>query len=211
MGPPLFRAPTAIPANKAGLPRLAAGNPIAGPLRPALFKVSFGGRLSGRPGELLRLPSLGPPLFRAPTAIPANKAGLPRLAAGNPIAGPLRPALFKVSFGGRLSGRPVERPDRWIGRSKGAQGLTVGPYRSTYSRILQFHRDQASDSREVVTPFMQDGTYPTRNFATLGPFLTAAVNILLIRGSFMRASYFVMTVRPEGPESKGWSPLALTL
>jgi len=23
-----------------------------------------------------------------------------------------------------------------------------------------------------VTPFMQDGTYPTRNFATLGPFLT---------------------------------------
>ena len=56
--------------------------------------------------------------------------------------------------------------------SKGAQGLTVGPYRSTYSRILQFHRDQASDSGEVVTPFMQDGTYPTRNFATLGPVLT---------------------------------------
>jgi hypothetical protein len=25
------------------------------------------------------------------------------------------------------------------------------------------HRDQASDSGEVVTPFMQDGTYPTRN------------------------------------------------
>jgi len=48
--------------------------------------------------------------------------------------------------------------------------LTVGPYRSTYSRILQFHRDQASDSGEVVTPFMQDGTYPTRNFATLGPY-----------------------------------------
>ena len=56
--------------------------------------------------------------------------------------------------------------------SKGAQGLTVGPYRSTYSRIIQFHRDQASDSGEVVTPFMQDGTYPTRNFATLGPFLS---------------------------------------
>jgi hypothetical protein len=25
------------------------------------------------------------------------------------------------------------------------------------------------DSKEVVMPFMQDGTYPPRNFATLGP------------------------------------------
>jgi hypothetical protein len=47
-----------------------------------------------------------------------------------------------------------------MSRSKGAQGLTVGPYRSTYSRILQFHRDQASDSGEVVTPFMQDLIHP---------------------------------------------------
>ncbi len=46
--------------------------------------------------------------------------------------------------------------------NKGARGLTVGPYRSTYSRILQFHRYKASDNGEVVTPFMQDGTYPTR-------------------------------------------------
>jgi len=27
----------------------------------------------------------------------------------------------------------------------------------------------AGDSGEVVTPFMQVGTYPTRNFATLEP------------------------------------------
>ena len=30
-------------------------------------------------------------------------------------------------------------------------------------------RDQASDSDEVVTPLMLDGTYLSRNFATLGP------------------------------------------
>ena len=52
--------------------------------------------------------------------------------------------------------------------------------KSTNSRILQFHRDQASDSGEVVTPFMQDGTYPTRNFATLEPILLpAAVNMFV--------------------------------
>jgi len=34
---------------------------------------------------------------------------------------------------------------------------------------LQFHRVPRGDSAPVVTPFMQVGTYPTRNFATLGP------------------------------------------
>ena len=34
----------------------------------------------------------------------------------------------------------------------------------TFSFILQ-----ASDSEEVVTPLMLDGTYLSRNFATLGP------------------------------------------
>jgi hypothetical protein len=37
------------------------------------------------------------------------------------------------------------------------------------SRSFQFHWVQVGDSGEVVTPFMQVGTYPTRNFATLGP------------------------------------------
>ena len=77
----------------------------------------------------------------------------------------------------KMKSKSRSRPDNSCIGSKGAQGLTVGPYRSTYSRIIQFHRDQASDSGDVVTPFMQDGTYPTRNFATLGPIqLTAAVN-----------------------------------
>ena len=37
------------------------------------------------------------------------------------------------------------------------------------SRRIQFHRVNTGDSGEVVTPFMRVGTYPTRNFATLGP------------------------------------------
>ncbi len=34
---------------------------------------------------------------------------------------------------------------------------------------IQFHRVIVGDSGAIVTPFMQDGTYPPRNFATLGP------------------------------------------
>ena len=54
-------------------------------------------------------------------------------------------------------------------RSKDVQGLTVGPLGSRSSRMTQFHRDQAYDGWEVVSPFMQDGTYRSRNSATLGP------------------------------------------
>ena len=35
--------------------------------------------------------------------------------------------------------------------------------------MTQFLRDEASDSQEVVLPLMLDGTYLSRNFATLGP------------------------------------------
>jgi len=37
------------------------------------------------------------------------------------------------------------------------------------SQQIQFHRANVGDSRAVVTPFVQDGTYPSRDFATLGP------------------------------------------
>ena len=40
--------------------------------------------------------------------------------------------------------------------------------------MTQFLRVQASDSEEVVTPLMLDGTYLSRNFATLGPLTRAA-------------------------------------
>jgi hypothetical protein len=37
------------------------------------------------------------------------------------------------------------------------------------SRPLQFRRGLRRDSAQIVTPFVRVGTYPTRNFATLGP------------------------------------------
>ena len=40
---------------------------------------------------------------------------------------------------------------------------------TAFSPRLQFHRASGRDSVEIVTPFVQVGTYPTRNFATLGP------------------------------------------
>ena len=37
------------------------------------------------------------------------------------------------------------------------------------SRPVQFRRALCRDSAQIVTPFVRVGTYPTRNFATLGP------------------------------------------
>ena len=37
------------------------------------------------------------------------------------------------------------------------------------SQRFQFHWVSGGDSAAIVTPFVQVGTYPTRNFATLGP------------------------------------------
>jgi len=47
--------------------------------------------------------------------------------------------------------------------------FSSNPRASASARTLQFHRGQEGDSEKVVTPFMHVGTYPTRNFATLGP------------------------------------------
>jgi hypothetical protein len=40
---------------------------------------------------------------------------------------------------------------------------------SASAQTVQFHWNHVGDSGKVVTPFMHVGTYPTRNFATLGP------------------------------------------
>ena len=45
------------------------------------------------------------------------------------------------------------------------------------SRVLQFRRAPCRDSAQVVTPFVRVGTYPTRNFATLGPFICCASSL----------------------------------
>ena len=43
------------------------------------------------------------------------------------------------------------------------------PWSPASSRVLEFHRAPRRDSGQVVTPLMRVGTYPTRDFATLGP------------------------------------------
>src|SRR5215211_7256624 len=74
------------------------------------------------------------------------------------------------------------------GYSKGSRGLSVYPRvlgiftETPISPRLQFHRADGRDSAQIVTPFVQVGTYPTRNFATLGPFIY--VTHVLVRGFF---------------------------
>ncbi len=43
--------------------------------------------------------------------------------------------------------------------------------KSASSQTCLFHRVSLRDSVQIVTPFVRVGTYPTRNFATLGPLL----------------------------------------
>ena len=66
---------------------------------------------------------------------------------------------------------------RYASRTRTQYELTVKVHRvfpsycgqAASSPPLQFRRDPLRDSRSVVTRFVQVGTYPTRNFATLGP------------------------------------------
>ena len=50
--------------------------------------------------------------------------------------------------------------------------------------MTQFLRDQVNDSEEVDTPLMLDGTYLSRNFATLGPLYWQPpyVSFILLNG-----------------------------
>ena len=66
---------------------------------------------------------------------------------------------------------------RYASSTKTQYQLTVKVHRvfpsycghAASSPQLQFRRDPLRDSRSLVTRFVQVGTYPTRNFATLGP------------------------------------------
>ena len=51
----------------------------------------------------------------------------------------------------------------------GQSSKDIKLFRPGLDNTRLFLRDQASDSEEVVTPLMLDGTYLSRNFATLGP------------------------------------------
>ena len=64
--------------------------------------------------------------------------------------------------------------------------------------MTQFLRDQASDTEEVVTPLMQDGTYLSRNFATLGPLTleTPCVTISFILTFYLFLGLITSQVLP---------------
>ena len=67
-------------------------------------------------------------------------------------------------------GHNSQRPDQTLRREgKVLRVLPSGRWLHPNQGLRQFLRDQASDSDEVVTPLMLDGTYLSRNFATLGP------------------------------------------
>ncbi len=61
----------------------------------------------------------------------------------------------------------ASRPDQSVVKLHGVFLSCRGKPAS--SRVLQFRRALGRDSAQVVMPFVRVGTYPTRNFATLGP------------------------------------------
>ena len=72
--------------------------------------------------------------------------------------------------------------------------------------MTQFLRDQASDSEEVDTPLMLDGTYLSRNFATLEPLtysrhmFSYRAPLALAAGSFGSRLEIPLRFRPSAPE-----------
>ena len=71
--------------------------------------------------------------------------------------------------------------------------------------MTQFLRDQASDSEEVVTPLMLDGTYLSRNFATLGPLIGQPPCVFVVDKKDRHAADHEMSGRLLGgsQENKG--------
>ena len=53
--------------------------------------------------------------------------------------------------------------------SKGSRGLSVLPRVHCMLHSSSISLSLGGDGTAIITPFVQVGTYPTRNFATLGP------------------------------------------
>src|SRR5215813_5455437 len=64
--------------------------------------------------------------------------------------------------------------------------------------MLLFRRAYGGDSSQVVTPFVQVGTYPTRNFATLGPFVAVTPD-RVVGGADISAALSTSPWRPDYP------------
>src|ERR1700737_3442453 len=79
------------------------------------------------------------------------------------------PLLHKAGFSGshlsyaRLASYPGQTIVKLHGVFLSCRGEPVS------SRVLHFRRAPCRATLQVVTPFVRVGTYPTRNFATLGP------------------------------------------
>jgi len=89
--------------------------------------------------------------------VPSTKPARPRLPGSRLSYAARHPAQRQVAV--KLMGSFVLSR---VGRIFTATSISPGPPR---------------DSAQIVTPFVRVGTHPTRNFATLGPFIvTAAVH-----------------------------------
>jgi hypothetical protein len=154
-------APTLVPARPVGL----AVRPACALARGGWFPTSL-----SRPSRA----SVTLWEATAPVKLPATRGPGPgsRGAVRQPTA---RGWYFKGASAG--PGGPVGSHlsyTRPVGCQREAAVKVHGVFPSdrgypASSRGVQFRRARTGDSGEVVTPFVQVGTYPTRNFATLGP------------------------------------------
>ena len=75
----------------------------------------------------------------------------------------------KGGFAGSHLSYAAPQHTQWQARVKLHGVFLSGCGLTASSPPLQFHRAPDRDSAHVVMPFVRVGTYPTRNFATLGP------------------------------------------
>ncbi len=118
----------------------------------------------------VRRPSAFALIVRLPTALRAP------LRASVTISEATAPVKLPASHGPRRCERPREIVNKtrvvfhcWLPQGQNPGIVASHLCYASHADILQFRRAYGGDSRQVVTPFMQVGTYPTRNFATLGP------------------------------------------
>ena len=145
------------PRSQAGLHSCAPGTVADRPERTfARLRYDLGG---DRPSQTTRLARSPRPVSGRGLGRRHGEGGIPRAAPPGLAPGvrSLPPILYT----------PYQRP--MPGCSEGSRGLSVLPQVARISRTVQFRRVHGRDSAQVVTPFVQVGTYPTRNFATLGP------------------------------------------
>src|ERR1700689_3024073 len=69
------------------------------------------------------------------------------------------------------------------------------------SPVHQVRRATRSDSRTIVTPFVQAGTYPTRNFATFRTVIVTAAATLGEQSNLLKLVIGKLSVH-DGPKSR---------